>query len=178
MVVNTQSFVTNIAVSRMKLDKEVSGLDFFKISGLPLYPPDMKYREAGRVRFFLSRKYGVPMAEYYSPKGSVFIICDLSFSRIKGESEEINGRMVEYIGKGNIEPDEMGRKALVALLNELQENRLRRSFFSTSRHFFYDKQKILLEGQYKGRDLYLFRGLSFRYNIIEDGTITLALDYH
>lgn len=178
MVFNTQSYVTNIAFSKMKLDKPAQGLDFFEISGLPLYPPEMKYREAGKVRISLSKKYRVPMAEYYSSEGKVFIVCVLGFSLKKGESEEINGRMVEYIGKGNIEPDEMGKKALIALLNELQESRLRRSFFSTSRHFFYEKQKIILKRQFKGRDLYLFRGLSFRYNIIEDGTITLALDVH
>ena len=115
MVLNGQSFVTNIALSKIKLDKPVTGLDFFKISGLPLYPPELKYREAGRIRFSLSRKYGVPMAEYYSPRGNVFIVSDLSLSRIMGESEEINGTMVEYTGKGDIEPDEMGRKTLIAL---------------------------------------------------------------
>ncbi|MCL5732256.1 MAG: hypothetical protein M1285_02550 [Candidatus Thermoplasmatota archaeon] len=175
---NTQSFITNIATSKVKLDKPVSGLDLFEISGLPLYPPERRYREAGKIRLFLSKKYSVPMAEYYSSEGKVFIIGDLSFSRRKGESEEISNIRAEYAGKCDIEPDDRGKKALIALLNDLQESKLRRTFFSTSRHFFYDKRKVILKGEYKGRDLYLFRGLSFRYDILDDGTVTVALDVH
>ena len=180
IMVNAQStdVISNIGYSQEIFNKPIGDLDFFKITGLPSYPFSSRYKTAGAIRYKLENEVGGNLAEFYTASSETFIIGEARHPWVVGNKLNIEGCDITYLGKSECPVTEEGMRALTSLLNKKKESELRKSFFSTGSHLFYEKKYKLLKNQYRTRDLLLFRGFSFRYNFLKNGTLIVSLDTH
>ena len=170
--------ISNIGYSQEIFDQPIGDLDFFKITGLPSYPFYSRYKTAGAISKKLKREVGGNLAEFYKSSSETFIIGEAINPGVVGNKLNIDGCDVIYLGKNECPVTEQGMRALTSLLNKKKESELRKNFFSTGSHLFYEKKYKVLKKQYRTRDLLLFRGISFRYNFLKSGTLIVSLDTH
>lgn len=174
----SNNLISNIGYSQEIFNKPIGDLDFFKITGLPSYPFSSRYKTAGAIRYKLEREVGGNLAEFYKTSSETFIIGEARHPGVVGNKLNIDDCDITYLGKGECPATEEGMRALTSLLNNKKELELRKNFFSTGSHLFYEKKYTLLKNQYRSRDLLLFRGISFRYNFLKNGTLIVSLDTH
>ena len=172
------NLISNIGYSQEIFNKPIGDLDFFKIIGLPSYPFSSRYKTAGAIRYKLEREVGGNLTEFYKASSETFIIGEARHPGVAGNKLNIDGCDIIYLGKSECPATEEGMRALTSLLNNKKESELRKNFFSSGPHLFYEKKYTLLKNQYRSRDLLLFRGISFRYNLLKSGTLIVSLDTH
>jgi hypothetical protein len=174
----SSDLISNIGYSQERFDQPIGDLDFFEITGLPSYPFSSRYKTAGVIRYKLEREVGGNLAEFYKASSETFIIGEARHPGVVGNKLNIDGCDIIYLGKSECPATEEGMRALTSLLNNKKEAELRKNFFSTGPHLFYEKKYTLVKNQYHSRDLLLFRGISFRYNFLKNGTLIVSLDTH
>jgi len=123
----------------------------------------------------LQRKEKRPFATYTPSSDENYIVGYLP-SKPTINDFEVEGLKVRYEGKKPLPPTGPARRTLTELLNKSKATELRSILWSPGRHTFYPKKGKNLNKYYKNCGLTMFRGPFFRYNVLSDGRIILALD--
>lgn len=166
---------SNIFDANFLFDKDIDGLDFFKVEGIELRAN--KFKLLSKVVRRLQFQEKTAFATYISSPQENYVVGYLS-DMPKVTKFEVDGLKVTYEGQNALLPTPAGRRTLTELLNKSKFWELRRILWSSGGHTFYPKRgrNLNRERRYKGCNLIMFRGPFFRYNVFSNGKIILSLD--
>ncbi len=167
------TLTSNVFEANLKFDSAIGPFDFYRVDGVPVSKE--RYVLLGKAVRCVQSGEKKSFAQY-TPSPNDNLIVGFLPSGPSKTVYETDGLVIKYEGKNSISPTPATRRTLTDLLNKSKSRELRNILWSPGAHCFYPKQGENLESKYNGCNLTLFRGPFFRYNVLSNGAITLALD--
>lgn len=164
--------LSNMFRSDFIFNTPIPGLDFFEIKGVA---GNNKYELLGNMVGKIQSAEKRSFAQYILSPNQYFAVGPLE-ARPSQMEYKLDSMTATYVGKRDLPPTHAGKRALTSLLNKLSASRLHKQLWSPTGHSFYPKKGEDLDSIYPGCGLTLYRGPSFRYNVMPNGSIHLSLD--
>lgn len=165
------SIVSNVFLGSLSFEETAKELDAFHLKGVG--SGSGKYGIVGKVISRLQWDNSSSFV-YHSEKGESYAVGFLEHGPVQEETK-VGSVDANYVGTLDLHSGVSGHKTLASLLNKTKEAKTKKRLWKAGIHTFYPAEGIDLTHDHK-MPLILFRGPRYRYNVLSDERIVLALD--
>lgn len=170
-----QRIFTNMFISDKSLIDGIGDLILYVVDGIPNSAENSRLKTLNKIRVEIERKTSGIFVPYIPSENENFII-GIAKNPRKENLEIAPNLNARYIGNQLIPFSDSSKNSFVEILNRVKQRELNKGFYGSGRHRFFPKNYFVIEDSSTGRQYKLFRGIDYRYNITEEGFITLIID--